>query len=107
VQEKLGLSWIAAKGLIYLTYKIAGKNGLLSLSDLNHHAIDSIEHDASLSRLDAAMSDNQQGKLNQERFNTFLSFSKDGKFLTTDDVAAARVHFTADSKANNPQVLWN
>jgi hypothetical protein len=107
VQEKLSLSWIAAKGLIYLTYKIAGKNGLLSLSDLNHHAIDSIEHDASLSRLDAAMSDNQQGKLNQERFNTFLSFSKDGKFLTTNDVAAARVHFTADSKANNPQVLWN
>jgi len=106
-QEKLGLSWIAAKSLVYVAYKKAAKNGLLSLADLNYHGPDSIEHDASLSRLDAALSDNQQGKLNQEHFNTLLSFSKDGKFLTTDDVAAARLHFTADSKANNPQVLWN
>ena len=62
---------------------------------------------ASFSRLDAALSDDQQGKLNQQRFNEFLSSSKDGKFLTTDDGAAARMHFTADSKANNPQVLWS
>ena len=103
----MGLGWIAAKALVHLGYKRAGRNGLLSLSDLNYHALESIEHDASLSRLDSVLSDNQQGKLNQQRFNQFLSFSKDGKFLTTDDVAAARVHFTADSKANNPQVLWN
>ena len=107
VQEKVGLGWIAAKALVHLSYKRAAKNGLLSLSDLNYHALDSIEHDASLSRLDTALSDNQQDKLSQQRFNQFLSFSKDGKSLTTDDVAAARVHFVADSKAHNPQVLWN
>jgi hypothetical protein len=84
-----------------------GKDGLLSLSDLAYHASDSIEHDGSLSRLDAALSNNQQDKFNQQRFNTFLSFSKDGKFLTTDDVAAARLYFKADSKAKNPHFLWN
>ena len=103
----MGLSWVGAKALVHLAYKKAGKNGVFSLSDLNRHALKSIEHDASLSRLDAALSNNQQDKFNQERFDKLLSFSKDGKHLTTSDVAAARLHFTADSKANNPQVLWN
>ena len=84
-----------------------GKDGLLSLSDLSYHAHDSIEHDGSLSRLDAALSNNQQSKFNQERFDKLLSFSKDGKVLTKDDVAAARVYFKADSEANNPQFFWS
>lgn len=101
------MSWVAAKALVYQAYKTTGKNGLLALADLNRHSADSMEHDASLSRLDAALSNNPDGKLDQERFNKFLSFSKDGQFLTTEDVAAARVYFTADSMANNPEVIWN
>lgn len=103
----MGLSWLASKTILKQAYKTVGHDGLLSLSDLSYHAPESIEHDGSLSRVDAAMSNNQQGKFNQERFNKFLSFSKDGQFLTTEDVAAARVHFKADSHANNPQCLWN
>jgi hypothetical protein len=107
MQKKMGLSWLAAKTIVKKAYKTVGKNGLLSLSDLSYHAPESIEHDASLSRLDAALSNNQQDKFNHERFDKFLSFSKDGKFLTTEDVAAARLYFKADSHANNPQCLWN
>ncbi|CAF1559963.1 unnamed protein product [Rotaria sp. Silwood1] len=107
LQKKMGLSWLAARTIIKQAYKTVGKNGLLSLSDLSFHSSESIEHDGSLSRLDATLSNNQQGKFNQERFNKFLSFSKDGKFLTTEDVAAARIYFKADSHANNPQCLWN
>ena len=103
----MGLGWVAAKGLVYLAYRKAGKDGLLSLADLNSHSADSIEHDASLSRLDAALSNNPDGKLDQERFKKLLSFSKDGEYLTTEDVAAARLHFTADSLAHNSQVIWN
>ncbi|CAF0726679.1 unnamed protein product [Adineta steineri] len=103
----MGMSWLNVKTVIHKAYKAVGKNGLLSLSDLSYHGLDGLEHDSSLSRLDAALSDNQQDKFNQERFNTFLSFSKDGKFLTTEDVAAARLYFLADSKANNPHFLWN
>ncbi|CAF3637479.1 unnamed protein product [Rotaria sordida] len=107
LQEKMGLSWLAARTIIKQAYKTVGTDGLLSLSNLSFHSSKSIEHDGSLSRLDAALSNNQQGKFNQERFNKFLSFSKDGKFLTTEDVAAARLYFKADSHANNPQCLWN
>jgi hypothetical protein len=107
IQEKMGLSWLAAKTIIRQAYKTVGKNGVLSLSDLSYHAPESIEHDGSLSRVDAALSNNQQGRFNQERFNKFVSFSKDGKFLTTEDVAAARLYFKADSQANNPEHLWN
>lgn len=103
----MGLSWLAAKTIIRQAYKTVGREGLLSLSDLSYHAPESIEHDGSLSRVDAGLSNNQQGKFNQERFNKFLSFSKDGKYLTTEDVAAARVYFKADSQANNPQFIWN
>jgi len=103
----MGLSWLASKTIIKKAYKTVGNNGLLSLSDLSYHAPESIEHDGSLSRVDTALSNNQQGKFNQERFNKFLSFSKDGKFLTTEDVAAARLYFKADSHANNPECLWN
>ena len=103
----MGLSWLASKTIIKQAYKTAGHNGLLSLSDLSYHAADSIEHDGSLSRLDAALSNNQQGKFNQERFNKFLSFSTDGQYLTTEDVAAARLYFKAESHKNNPQCLWN
>lgn len=103
----MGLSLLAAKTIVKQAYKTVGKNGLLSLSDLSYHAANSIEHDGSLSRVDAVLSNNEQGKFNQERFNKFLSFSKDGKFLTTEDVAAARLYFKADSHANNPQCLWN
>ncbi len=107
MQEKMGLSWLASKAIINKAYKTVGKNGLLSLSDLSYHAPQSIEHDGSLSRLDAALSNKQQNRFNQERFNKFLSFSKDGKFLTTEDIAAARVYFKADSHANNPQCIQN
>jgi hypothetical protein len=103
----MGLSWLASKTIIKQAYKTVGENGLLSLSNLSYHAPESIEHDGSLSRVDAALSNNQQGKFDQERFNKFISFSKDGKFLTTEDVAAARLFFKADSHANNPQCLWN
>ena len=103
----MGLSWLAAKTILKQAYKTVGKDGLLSLSDLSYHAANSIEHDGSLSRIDAGLSNNQQGKFNQERFNKFLSFSKDGKFLTTEDVAAARLYFKADSHENNPTCLWN
>jgi hypothetical protein len=101
----MGLSWLASKTIIKQAYKTVGENGLLSLSNLSYHAPESIEHDGSLSRVDAALSNNQQGKFDQERFNKFISFSKDGKFLTTEDVAAARLFFKADSHANNPQCL--
>ena len=103
----MGLSWIASKAIIRQAYKTVGRNNVLSLSDLSYHAPESIEHDGSLSRLDAALSDNQQGTFNQQRFNKFLSFSKDGISLTIDDVAAARLYFKADSQANNPEFLWN
>ena len=103
----MGLSWLAARTIIKQAYRTAGRDGLLSLSDLCYHAPESIEHDGSLSRVDAALSNNQQGRFNQERFNRFLSFSRDGRFLTTEDVAAARLYFKADSHANNPQCLWN
>ena len=103
----MGLSWIASKAIIRQAYKTVGRNNVLSLSDLSYHAPESIEHDGSLSRLDAALSDNQQGTFNQQRFNKFLSFSKDGTSLTTEDVAAARLYFKADSEANNPEFLWN
>lgn len=103
----MGLSWLASKTIIRQAYKTVGKDGLLSLADLSYHAPNSIEHDGSLSRIDAALSNNQQGKFNQERFNKFLSFSKDGHYLTTEDVAAARVYFKGDSFVNNPQCLWN
>ena len=103
----MGLSWSASKIIIHKAYKTVGKNGLLSLSDLSYHAHDSIEHDGSLSRLDAALSNNQQNQFNQQRFNKFLSFSKDGKFITKDDVVAARLYFKADSKATNPEFFWS
>jgi hypothetical protein len=103
----MGLSWLASKVILKQSYKTVGNNGVLSLADLCYHAPNSIEHDGSLSRLDATLSNNQQGKFNQERFNKFLSFSKDGQFLTTEDVAAARLYFKADSHANNPQCIWN
>jgi hypothetical protein len=103
----MGLSWLAARTIIKQAYKTVGNNGVLSLSDLSYHAPESIEHDGSLSRVDAYLSNHQQGKFNQERFDRFLSFSKDGRFLTTEDVAAARVYFKADSHANNPHCLWN
>ena len=103
----MGLSFLASKTIIRQALKTVGNDGLISLSDLSYHAADSIEHDGSLSRLDAALSNNQQGKFNQERFNKFLSFSKDGKFLTTEDVAAARLYFKADSQARNPEFIWN
>lgn len=103
----MGLSWLASKVILRQAYKTVGKDGLLSLSDLSYHAADSIEHDGSLSRVDAALSNNHQGTFNQERFNKFLSFSKDGQYLTTEDVAAARLYFKADSQANNPQFIWN
>lgn len=106
-QQKMGLSWIATKTIIRQAYKTVGRDGLLSLSDLAYHAPDSIEHDGSFSRLDAALSNNQQAKFNQERFNKFLSFSKDGQYLTTDDVAAARLYFKAESLRTNPQCIWN
>ncbi|CAF0979335.1 unnamed protein product [Adineta ricciae] len=107
LQEKMGLSWIATKTILRQAYKTVGHDGVLSLSDLCYHAPESIEHDGSLSRLDAYLSNNKQGTFNQERFNKFLSFSKDGKYLTTEDVAAARLYFKADSRANNPQFIWN
>lgn len=103
----MGLSWLASKVILRQAYKTVGRDGLLSLSDLCYHAPDSIEHDGSLSRVDAALSNNQQGTFNQERFNKFLSFSKDGQYLTTEDVAAARLYFKQDSHENNPQCLWN
>lgn len=103
----MGLSWLAAKTIIRQAYKTAGHDGLISLQDLSYHAANSIEHDGSLSRVDAALSNNQQHQFNQERFNKFLSFSKDGQYLTTEDVAAARLYFKADSLKNNPQCIWN
>ena len=103
----MGLSWLASKVILRQAYKTVGNDGLLSLSDLNYHALESIEHDGSLSRLDAALSNNQQGTFNQERFNKFLSFSKDNQYLTTEDVAEARLFFKTDSQTNNPQFIWN
>ena len=103
----MGLSWLTAKKIICDADRTVGKNGSISLADLSYHAADSIEHDGSLSRLDAALSNNQQSQFNQERFNKFLSFSKDGQFLTTEDVAAARLYFKMDSLKNNPQCIWD
>ena len=102
----MGLSWLAAKTIIRQAYKTAGHDGLLSLGDLSYHAVDGIEHDGSLSRVDAALSNNNQHRFNQERFDKFISFSKDGQYLTTEDVAAARLFFKADSLKNNPQCIW-
>ena len=103
----MGLDWLPTKLIVRKAFKTVGKDGLLSLSDLSHHSDDSIEHDGSLSRLDAALSNNAQGLFNQERFNKLLSFSNDGRWLTTEDIAAARLHFKAESQQNNPQCLWN
>ena len=86
-------------------FKKCGKNGIINLDYLNDH--NAMEHDNSLSRLDAYESNGKQDEFNRERFLTLLSFSKDGISLTVDDIADARIHFYKMSLFKNPVFKWD
>jgi len=110
LQERVGLSWPLSKVLVSGAFDVAHAKGRLDLSDLSKHGDGKnggIEHDASLSRVDAALSNNHQADFNKERFEKLVSFSTDGQYLTVADLAAARNYFSDDSKKNNPQFSWS
>ncbi|KDO17617.1 hypothetical protein SPRG_15519 [Saprolegnia parasitica CBS 223.65] len=79
-----------------------GHGGLLTLADLDVHG--AIEHDASLTRQDAALGDNT--KLDPALLSAFKAISADGKYITKSELAAYRVVRAADSKARNPSVRF-
>jgi hypothetical protein len=126
-QEKMGLSWAAAKSIISVALTQCGHAGHIDLDALSEH--NKIEHDASLSRSDAFVCagrqvqyssatswldmnifwicDFEQAEFNPSRFAKLLSFSKDGLYLTSDDVAEARAYFVNDSRIHNPEFNWS
>lgn len=106
IHERFGLSPLLA----FLMAKKAisqGKGGLLQLSDLTIHNNRFLEHDVSLTRLDAALCDGHQNLFNPERFEKLLTFSKDGVYLTYDDVTRARQYFLEESKRLNTSLVFD
>ncbi|KDQ21598.1 hypothetical protein BOTBODRAFT_26034 [Botryobasidium botryosum FD-172 SS1] len=73
---------IATAGLM-----LCGSNGTLNLNDLDAHNV--IEHDASLTRADAATGDDHT--IVPWIVEEVLSYSSDGEVMTLDDFARARV----------------
>jgi len=101
LQQQLGVTESAAQEIVGIAFSKLATNGLIDLDVLATHNV--IEHDASMSRLDAYISDGHQNDFNPDRFSTLLSFSSDGQVLTQDDVVSARIYFLNDSKTNNPE----
>jgi hypothetical protein len=79
--------------------KAVGKNGVVDLHDLSQHGI--IEHDASLSRQDAAIGDN--AKADPDLIKQLLSSSSDGQVITISDLGKYRALRQSQSKTDNPQ----
>lgn len=103
--KRMGVSSPAANVLALGAFPKLTVDGKLDLDNLKTHNV--IEHDASLTRVDAALSNNHQRIFNATRFQKLLTFSKDGKSLTLEDLARARTYFNQDSEKNNPQYTWN
>lgn len=85
--------------------KIGRKNAegvqVLNLRDLATHG--PVEHDASMTRDDLASGDNYN--FNPEFYAKMKSFSKDGQYLTLDDLAAYRRFREAESKRRYPSTF--
>lgn len=73
---------------------------VLNLDQLAQHNI--IEHDVSLSRLDFAQGDNLSPQ--KHLISQILSASRDGKYLTIDDIVELRKQRFATQKQNNPKL---
>ncbi|KAJ3085744.1 hypothetical protein HK102_013870 [Quaeritorhiza haematococci] len=104
-------AWILVSG----TFRLAGKDAevtsedgkikterRLSLEDLNTHGL--IEHDASLTRSDAALGDSV--KVNETLVEILLSYSEDGENITADDLARYRRFREDDSAKRNKDLKF-
>ncbi|OQR94250.1 hypothetical protein ACHHYP_01541 [Achlya hypogyna] len=74
----------------------------LTLKDLDVH--NAIEHDASLTRLDAALGSNT--KLNSTLLAELLATSADGKYITKSELAQYRVARETNSRKINPSFTF-
>eukprot|EP01111_Echinosteliopsis_oligospora_P018494 TRINITY_DN851_c0_g1_i1.p1 TRINITY_DN851_c0_g1~~TRINITY_DN851_c0_g1_i1.p1 ORF type:complete len:261 (+),score=72.41 TRINITY_DN851_c0_g1_i1:27-785(+) len=98
LEEVLNISSVLANTLSDAAVHTDGTDGQLSLDQLDNH--ETIEHDASMTRLDFYFGDNHD--LNQDLFEGLLASSTDGVVVTEDDFAAWQSHRQADSRLSNP-----
>jgi hypothetical protein len=90
---------LASQGIQGVPHVEAGPNAL-NLDDLNKH--DAIEHDASLTRLDAIQGDNHNV---QPKLVDALLADATGEFLTVQSLAKSRGRREAESKAAGSPAL--
>jgi len=98
LENVYNISSILANTLAIGAISVDGENSQISLDELDKHG--TIEHDASMTRLDTYFGDNHS--LNPDLFNGLLNATTDGAVLTESDFAAYQSIRQADSKANNP-----
>ncbi|KAL1918617.1 uncharacterized protein VTP21DRAFT_2639 [Calcarisporiella thermophila] len=79
-------------------------SGGFQLSDLNPHNV--VEHDASITRSDFGTTPDYI-KLNQTLLEQFLSMSKDGQYITLDDIKRVRKLREQQCKAENPRYSFD
>ncbi|OQS07951.1 hypothetical protein THRCLA_00057, partial [Thraustotheca clavata] len=87
---------------IFLVMKLGTRvhgEQILSLKDLGFH--NAIEHDASLSRCDAALGSNI--RLSTDLFEKFKAMSSNGTHITKDELAQYRRERTSHSRKNNSE----
>jgi hypothetical protein len=71
-----------------------------SLNDIGKHGV--IEHDCSLTRKDFHIGDSI--RFNKKQFNKMKSFSKDGKYLTLEELANYAVYQRKQCEKDNPKI---
>jgi len=98
LQNVYNLSSVLANILTFAGILQDGHDSMVSLAELRTH--NTIEHDASMTRLDFYFGDNYD--LNQGLYAGLLSASADGVVLTSDDFAAYQSRRRNDSLHNNP-----
>ncbi|KAG9284986.1 hypothetical protein G9A89_009796 [Geosiphon pyriformis] len=98
LNERLGISKGFAFTMAGVAASAIGKDGKFSLDDLSKHNM--IEHDASLTRTDFELGDNQ--KVNETLVDQFLSLALNGK-LTLESLALARNLRFEQSERENPK----
>lgn len=98
LQNVYNLSSFFANFLTIAAILQDGHDSMVSLAELSTH--NTIEHDASMTRLDFYFGDNHD--LNQDLYSGLLSASTDGVVLTKEDFAAYQLRRLDDSVHNNP-----
>lgn len=98
LESVYSLSTVLANTLAVSAITEDGSDGEISLNQLDTH--NTIEHDASMSRLDFYFGDNHD--LNQGLFQSLMNCSSDGVVITEDDIAAYQSQRQQNSQSTNP-----